>query len=160
TYKEHLEGQKHKKKELSVTAQIPARGAQTQLQCQLCDISCTGPDAYAAHIKGVKHQKVVKLHTRLGKPIPDAEPVIAHTSGPPSKSTTFTSTGTQNLENSQSLEYSANSESLPTESSAVSSTSSKQNPSMLEMEEEHMDAQDIFYGNSLQTVGENYVEEV
>ncbi|XP_077331788.1 zinc finger RNA-binding protein 2 [Lithobates pipiens] len=160
TYKEHLEGQKHKKKELSVTAQIPARGTQTQLQCQLCDISCTGPDAYAAHIKGVKHQKVVKLHTRLGKPIPDTEPVVTHTSGPPSKSPTFTSTGMQNLENSQSLEYSANSESFPTESSAVSSTSSKQNPSMLEAEEEHMDAQDIFYGNSVPPVGENYVEEI
>lgn len=47
-----------------------------------------------------------------------------------------------------------------TESSAVSSTSSKQRPSMLEMEEEHMDAQDKFYGNVVQPVGENYVEEV
>ncbi|CAI9570568.1 unnamed protein product [Staurois parvus] len=160
TYKEHLEGQKHKKKELSVTAQIPMRGAHTQLHCQLCDISCTGPDAYAAHIKGAKHQKVVKLHTRLGKPIPDSEPVISHTSGPPSKSLTSTSTGMQNLENSPSLEYSANFDSLPTESSAVSSTSSKQNPSILEVEEGPKDAQDTFYGNPVKPVGESYVEEI
>lgn len=34
------------------------RGAQTQLRCELCDVSCTGVDAYAAHIRGSKHQKV------------------------------------------------------------------------------------------------------
>lgn len=34
------------------------RGVQTQLRCELCDVSCTGVDAYAAHIRGAKHQKV------------------------------------------------------------------------------------------------------
>ncbi|KAM5192093.1 zinc finger RNA-binding protein 2 isoform 2-T2 [Mantella aurantiaca] len=160
TYKEHLEGQKHKKKELAVTTQVPVRGVHTQLHCQLCDISCTGPDAYTAHIKGAKHQKVVKLHTRLGKPIPDPEPVITQIciSGSSSKSLTSASTGMQNLEQKQ-LDFSANSESLPT-ASAFSSTSSKQSSSMLEMEEGHMDTQDTFYGISLQPVGESYVEEI
>lgn len=35
-----------------------ARNAQNQLRCELCDVSCTGADAYAAHIRGAKHQKV------------------------------------------------------------------------------------------------------
>lgn len=34
------------------------RGTQNQLRCELCDVSCTGADAYAAHIRGAKHQKV------------------------------------------------------------------------------------------------------
>ncbi|XP_028260332.1 zinc finger RNA-binding protein isoform X3 [Parambassis ranga] len=84
TYREHLEGQKHKKKEASLksggqsgTSNGP-RGVQTQLRCELCDVSCTGVDAYAAHIRGAKHQKVVKLHTKLGKPIPSTEPVLVN----------------------------------------------------------------------------------
>uniref|UniRef100_A0A667YJ12 Zinc finger RNA-binding protein n=1 Tax=Myripristis murdjan TaxID=586833 RepID=A0A667YJ12_9TELE len=52
------------------------RSAQNQLRCELCDVSCTGADAYAAHIRGAKHQKVVKLHTKLGKPIPSTEPSV------------------------------------------------------------------------------------
>lgn len=65
TYKEHLEGQKHKKKEAALKASqntsnssTSARGTQNQLHCELCDVSCTGADAYAAHIRGAKHQKV------------------------------------------------------------------------------------------------------
>ncbi|XP_037971913.1 zinc finger RNA-binding protein isoform X3 [Plutella xylostella] len=81
TYKEHLEGQKHKKKEAAV--KLAAAGAAIQggrtgggssLRCELCDVTCTGADAYAAHVRGIKHQKVVKLHTMLGKPIPSTEP--------------------------------------------------------------------------------------
>ncbi|GBP61750.1 Zinc finger RNA-binding protein [Eumeta japonica] len=81
TYKEHLEGQKHKKKEAAV--KLAAAGANTasgrssggsSLRCELCDVTCTGADAYAAHVRGIKHQKVVKLHTMLGKPIPSTEP--------------------------------------------------------------------------------------
>lgn len=68
TYKEHLEGQKHKKKEAALKVSqssssssgggSSARGTQNQLRCELCDVSCTGADAYAAHIRGAKHQKV------------------------------------------------------------------------------------------------------
>ncbi|NEU35291.1 zinc finger RNA-binding protein, partial [bacterium LRH843] len=60
TYKEHLEGQKHKKKEASMKAGATLAGAgmATQggragnaLRCELCDVTCTGSDAYAAHIR-------------------------------------------------------------------------------------------------------------
>lgn len=71
TYKEHLEGQKHKKKEAALKASQntssssnSARGTQNQLRCELCDVSCTGADAYAAHIRGAKHQKVGVLPTQ------------------------------------------------------------------------------------------------
>ncbi|CAG0913479.1 unnamed protein product [Notodromas monacha] len=78
TYNEHLEGQKHKKKELASKAgaasSVPKGG--TALHCELCDVACTGSDAYAAHIRGSKHQRVVKLHQKLGKPIPSTEPVV------------------------------------------------------------------------------------
>ncbi|XP_022250582.1 zinc finger RNA-binding protein-like [Limulus polyphemus] len=61
TYKEHVEGQKHKKREASLKASnvIPhsTRGGAI-LRCELCDVTCTGSDAYAAHIRGAKHQKV------------------------------------------------------------------------------------------------------
>ncbi|XP_036376576.1 zinc finger RNA-binding protein isoform X4 [Megalops cyprinoides] len=91
TYREHLEGQKHKKKEAALKSGTQAtngpRGVQTQLRCELCDVSCTGADAYAAHIRGAKHQKVVKLHTKLGKPIPSTEPVLVN-SAPVATTTT------------------------------------------------------------------------
>ena len=71
TYKEHLEGQRHKKKEASLkmsasasdsattsTAATESHAGTVQLHCQLCDVACTGADTYAAHIRGVKHQKV------------------------------------------------------------------------------------------------------
>ncbi len=86
TYKEHLEGQKHKKKEAALKSSGGGGshggggGALTRggnaLRCELCDVTCTGSDAYAAHIRGSKHQKVVKLHTKLGKPIPSVDPVL------------------------------------------------------------------------------------
>ena len=40
------------------------------IKCDLCDVACTGKDAYMAHIRGMKHQKTIKLHQKLGKPIP------------------------------------------------------------------------------------------
>ena len=64
------------------------------LRCELCDVTCTGSDAYAAHIRGAKHQKVVKLHTKLGKPIPSTEPVvISPNSKTSSKSGAISGTG-------------------------------------------------------------------
>ncbi|XP_041691904.1 zinc finger RNA-binding protein isoform X4 [Coregonus clupeaformis] len=116
TYKEHLEGQKHKKKETALKVSQSsssggggvgsARGTQNQLHCELCDVSCTGADAYAAHIRGAKHQKVVKLHTKLGKPIPSTEPSVvtqtpssttaAPSKTPASSSTTLTGSTTSN----------------------------------------------------------------
>ncbi|XP_075831469.1 zinc finger RNA-binding protein 2 isoform X3 [Microtus pennsylvanicus] len=73
TYRDHLEGQKHRKKQAAQrTGTQPSRGPRgaQSLHCGLCAVSCTGADAYAAHMRGARHQKVFKLHTRLGKPIP------------------------------------------------------------------------------------------
>ena len=61
TYREHLEGQKHKKKEAAAKAgPTPSRHG-ASLRCELCDVTCTGADAYAAHIRGAKHQKVILI---------------------------------------------------------------------------------------------------
>ncbi|XP_035662869.1 zinc finger RNA-binding protein-like isoform X11 [Branchiostoma floridae] len=101
TYREHLEGQKHKKKEAALKAggtTTAMRPGQSQLRCELCDVTCTGTDAYNAHIRGAKHQKVLKLHTKLGKPIPSTEPVLVTAGGgtsttasaAPAKATTTT----------------------------------------------------------------------
>ncbi|XP_058393524.1 zinc finger RNA-binding protein 2 isoform X2 [Diceros bicornis minor] len=91
TYREHLEGQKHRKKEaaqnLGVWSRGSLRGVQAQLHCDLCAVSCTGPEAYAAHIQGAKHRKVFKLHTKLGKPIPHIEPVPETCSSAPATCT-------------------------------------------------------------------------
>lgn len=74
TYKEHLEGQKHKKKAAAAATtkteenkKLPAG----TYKCELCDVTCTGKDAFAAHLKGANHIKVLKLHQKLGKPIPE-----------------------------------------------------------------------------------------
>lgn len=78
TYREHLEGQKHKKREASLKMQASAttttQNRGNSYHCELCDVTCTGNDAYAAHVRGSKHQKVVKLHQKLGKPIPSEDP--------------------------------------------------------------------------------------
>ncbi|KAH8343485.1 hypothetical protein KR059_011528 [Drosophila kikkawai] len=78
TYREHLEGQKHKKREaslkMSASATSTTQNRGNNYHCELCDVTCTGTDAYAAHVRGAKHQKVVKLHQKLGKPIPSEEP--------------------------------------------------------------------------------------
>uniref|UniRef100_A0A8C6AKE6 Zinc finger RNA binding protein 2 n=1 Tax=Monodon monoceros TaxID=40151 RepID=A0A8C6AKE6_MONMO len=74
TYREHLEGQKHKKKEaaqnMSIQPSSSPRGVQAQLHCDLCAVSCTGAEAYAAHIRGSKHQKVGAPH----RPRPTRDP--------------------------------------------------------------------------------------
>ncbi|ROL51437.1 Zinc finger RNA-binding protein [Anabarilius grahami] len=120
TYKEHLEGQKHKKKEAALKVSqssssssgggSSARGTQNQLRCELCDVSCTGADAYAAHIRGAKHQKVVKLHTKLGKPIPSTEPsVVSQSSTSSTAAPNKTSSSNINSSTSTSSNLSASS---------------------------------------------------
>lgn len=54
TFREHL-GQKHNNREAL---------AGKSLLCELCDVTCTGNDA---HIRGAKHQEVVKLHSNLSE---------------------------------------------------------------------------------------------
>ncbi|EDV27018.1 uncharacterized protein TRIADDRAFT_54522 [Trichoplax adhaerens] len=68
TYKEHTDGQKHKKREQQSAKATSEKG----IKCELCDIVCLTGESYDAHINGSKHQKVVRLHKQLGKPIPDA----------------------------------------------------------------------------------------
>ncbi|XP_078376532.1 zinc finger RNA-binding protein-like isoform X2 [Oculina patagonica] len=75
TYREHLEGQKHKKKEQAAKQKEKESLPSNAYRCELCDVTCTGTDAFAAHLKGSKHQKVVKLHQKLGKPIPEPTPL-------------------------------------------------------------------------------------
>lgn len=73
-----MDGQKHKKREASLkltsAATTTAQNRGNNYHCELCDVTCTGHDAYAAHVRGSKHQKVVKLHQKLGKPIPEDDP--------------------------------------------------------------------------------------
>uniref|UniRef100_A0A667XUA2 Zinc finger RNA-binding protein n=1 Tax=Myripristis murdjan TaxID=586833 RepID=A0A667XUA2_9TELE len=140
TYKEHLEGQKHKKKEAALKVSqsssssgsgtggggISARSAQNQLRCELCDVSCTGADAYAAHIRGAKHQKVVKLHTKLGKPIPSTEPSVVtqtplSTTAAPSK-TPGSTLGSSSTTSSLSIVPSSSSSSSTSSLSSANST--------------------------------------
>jgi len=68
-YKLHLEGKIHKKKEASsVSGKVGGTAAATQAWgrgggafCDICDVSCSSKDAYEAHIRGIKHQKVKQL---------------------------------------------------------------------------------------------------
>ena len=68
-YKLHLEGKIHKKKEASsVSGKVGGTAAATQAWgrgggafCDVCDVSCSSKDAYEAHIRGIKHQKVKQL---------------------------------------------------------------------------------------------------
>ncbi|XP_027890775.1 zinc finger RNA-binding protein [Xiphophorus couchianus] len=135
TYKEHLEGQKHKKKEAalkvsqgsssSTAGGALARNAQNQLRCELCDVSCTGADAYAAHIRGAKHQKVVKLHTKLGKPIPSTEPsMITQTSASGASATGKTSLSSSSTSSSLCLSSNSSSSSSAPYLKAVNIASS------------------------------------
>ncbi|CCD73557.1 DZF domain-containing protein [Caenorhabditis elegans] len=79
TYKEHLEGQRHKKKEAMAKQGIPSTSlAKNKLsyRCDLCDVTCTGQDTYSAHVRGGKHLKTAQLHKKLGKPVPEDVPTI------------------------------------------------------------------------------------
>ncbi|GMT31132.1 hypothetical protein PFISCL1PPCAC_22429 [Pristionchus fissidentatus] len=78
TYKEHLEGKLHKKKELLAkgegTQALPR--SKVSFRCDLCNVTCTGKDTYDAHVRGSKHQRTLALCKKLGKPIPAGEPTI------------------------------------------------------------------------------------
>ncbi|XP_069682507.1 zinc finger RNA-binding protein isoform X6 [Periplaneta americana] len=140
TYREHLEGQKHKKKESALKlGSAPAARGGNALRCELCDVTCTGSDAYAAHIRGAKHQKVVKLHTKLGKPIPSTEPVVV---GGGIKTTTAGSLGTVGT-------GAAGIKTEPTEVKA----DAKEEPAM-------SDSELTLSDKDVQPVGQDYIEEI
>ena len=69
TYKTHLEGKNHKKR-LQQQQTVPKDSKSGENYCELCDVVCSNKDAFEAHVRGSKHQKVLTLHRRLGKPIP------------------------------------------------------------------------------------------
>jgi zinc finger RNA-binding protein len=64
TYKEHLEGAKHKKKEALLkqgsegNPNMALPRTKVTFKCEMCGVACTGADTYQAHVKGAKHQKV------------------------------------------------------------------------------------------------------
>uniref|UniRef100_A0A1B6DB99 DZF domain-containing protein n=1 Tax=Clastoptera arizonana TaxID=38151 RepID=A0A1B6DB99_9HEMI len=134
TYREHLEGQKHKKKEASMktgsTPSLPRVG--NAQRCELCDVTCTGSDAYTAHIRGAKHQKVVKLHTKLGKPIPPCDPKTIGTKSGGSLGTVKTEAG----------------------STADSSSTAES------LKEERVEDVDMVPENDITPVGQEYIEEI
>uniref|UniRef100_A0A915IKG5 DZF domain-containing protein n=1 Tax=Romanomermis culicivorax TaxID=13658 RepID=A0A915IKG5_ROMCU len=74
TYREHLEGRMHKKKEAMLKSgpENPAR-SKSSFYCEICEVLCTGADTYQSHVRGSKHQKTIKLHQQLGKPLPSQE---------------------------------------------------------------------------------------
>nr|CAG4647758.1 EOG090X037N [Moina brachiata] len=170
TYKDHLDGQKHKKKEAAVRSglpMVPTPRTGAALHCELCNVTCTSSDAYAAHIRGTKHQKVVKLHTKLGKPIPPAEPQLIHSKPSTSTSSTTTTSTSSTAPASSSHDTSPKTngaEEAPAASAAsTASTKSVADVPMTaavatetalsvlaQMEEE----------KSIQPVGQDYVEEL
>jgi zinc finger RNA-binding protein len=60
TYQAHLNGSKHKKKEVvtQTSLNLSSKTGVHILRCELCDITCTSSDAYKAHLDGSKHEKV------------------------------------------------------------------------------------------------------
>ncbi|XP_034256245.1 zinc finger RNA-binding protein isoform X2 [Thrips palmi] len=134
TYREHLEGQKHKKKDAMLKGGATTTNSQNALKCELCDVDCTGSDAYAAHIRGARHQKVVKLHTRLGKPIPSTDPVVQGKVGTSAKVAASNSNSAAN-------------------SSASAAASSSGNVEAKEDDDEVVD-------KDVQPVGQDYIEEI
>ncbi|KAK1116490.1 hypothetical protein K0M31_019021 [Melipona bicolor] len=153
TYREHLEGQKHKKKEasLKVPQQPPARGAGNSLRCELCDVTCTGNDAYAAHIRGAKHQKVVKLHTKLGKPIPSADPTVLNPKPAAAAKTTGTKKPTVTATPKINFVASGNLGTVNQNQTAENKT--EETAAEETVEEAAVDEKDI------QPVGQEYIEE-
>ncbi|KAI8477923.1 hypothetical protein Bbelb_443470, partial [Branchiostoma belcheri] len=151
TYREHLEGQKHKKKEAALKAggtTTAMRPGQSQLRCELCDVTCTGTDAYNAHIRGAKHQKVLKLHTKLGKPIPSTEPVLVTAGGGGTKLST--TPGGIKAEETKVTEITAK--------AAVASTSTAQTDAG--KQEEASKLLQELQAKEVQPVGEEYIEEI
>ncbi|CAH8629280.1 unnamed protein product [Heterobilharzia americana] len=88
-FKDHENGQRHKKrlsqveaveklkKEISTDSNsslvVVNSSSSRELRCELCDVGCTGVDSYTAHISGRQHQRTLKLHKELGKPVPETD---------------------------------------------------------------------------------------
>ncbi|VDN19806.1 unnamed protein product, partial [Gongylonema pulchrum] len=82
TYKEHMDGQKHKKKEALQKGEGQTLSkSRISFRCETCNVTCTGKDTYESHLRGSKHQKVcvctANLMKKLGKPVPETPTVLA-----------------------------------------------------------------------------------
>lgn len=89
TYKEHLEGKAHKKKESmskGTTVQSLPRN-KVSFKCDVCNVTCTGRDTYDAHVKGSKHTKTVALLKKMNLPVPTLEPTLIPPKELPSSAT-------------------------------------------------------------------------
>lgn len=74
TYKEHCDGQKHKKKELNLKNNNNSTSTANQRStffCELCQVPCSGIDSFNAHLNGKSHIKVCNLQVKLGKEVPN-----------------------------------------------------------------------------------------
>lgn len=82
THKDHLEGQRHRKRlaQIENEKKEPTVVTGPCYKCELCDVTCTGEETFTAHLRGIKHNKAVKLYKELRKPIP--EPTITGDSEP------------------------------------------------------------------------------
>ncbi|KAK3870153.1 hypothetical protein Pcinc_024583 [Petrolisthes cinctipes] len=148
TYREHLEGQKHKKKEAAAKAgPTPSRHG-ASLRCELCDVTCTGADAYAAHIRGAKHQKVVKLHQKLGKPIPSTDPVVVGGTTKTSTTTAGTAVGAKTTTSGTAA--------APTGTLAATTTTTTSDGKKDDLKEDLLDLKE----KDVEPVGQEYIEEI
>ncbi|VDN01120.1 unnamed protein product [Thelazia callipaeda] len=78
TYKEHMDGQKHKKKEAVQKGEGQTLSkSRVSFRCETCNVTCTGKDTYESHVRGSKHQKTANLMKKLGKPVAEAPTVLA-----------------------------------------------------------------------------------
>ncbi|CAJ0583475.1 unnamed protein product, partial [Mesorhabditis spiculigera] len=78
TFKEHNDGQKHKKKLALASGEdkVTLPRNKVSFRCDLCNVTCTGQDSYNSHIKGSKHQKAVQTCKKMGKVVPQDQPTI------------------------------------------------------------------------------------
>ncbi|VEL25397.1 unnamed protein product [Protopolystoma xenopodis] len=62
---------------------IPKKPTPEPMVCELCNITCLGVEAYAAHLVGRPHGRTERLHRQMGRPIPDCNtPLVAKTLTP------------------------------------------------------------------------------
>jgi len=76
SYKDHCDGQKHKKKELNLkngttTPAASNNGQKSLFFCDVCMVPCSGADSYTAHINGKSHIKVCNLQLKMGRDLPN-----------------------------------------------------------------------------------------
>lgn len=81
TYQTHLDGKSHKKKVTQQKSGVATAKSNSAFYCELCDVLCSNKDGLEAHMRGAKHNKVVNLHRKMGKPIPVPKTSTSSASG-------------------------------------------------------------------------------